>query len=64
MKLYHVSDEYIDYLSKIYKRVFSNKEGKRTHLRKYVGVVLDVNNHKYYIPLSSPKEHDYVIENS
>jgi protein AbiQ len=64
MQLYSVSDEYISYLSSKFPRVYSNKDNTRVHTRKYLGVVMEINEHKYYIPLSSPKEkHDYVVVN-
>lgn len=62
MKLYSVADEYIKYIRKSFPRVYSNKETERVYTRKYVGVVIEINGYKYYIPLSSPKEqHDYII---
>jgi protein AbiQ len=61
MKLYSISDNYISYLREEFPRVFSNKEDVRIHTRKYLGVVISMNNYNYYIPLSSPKiEHDYI----
>ena len=60
-KLYSVSDEYIDYLRAIFPNVYSNKEITRVHTRKYVGIVLRLENYHYYIPMSSPKESDYQI---
>lgn len=61
MKLYSISDEYISFLRKQFPRIYSNKEDVRIHTRKYLGVVIELENHKYYIPLSSPKKkHDYV----
>lgn len=61
MKLYSVSDEYIEYLRKDFPNVYSNKMDTRIHTRKYIGVVILVEGYKYYIPLSSPKETDYQI---
>ena len=62
MRLYSISDDYINYLRKKFPRVYSNKEDRRVHTRKYLGVVIVIDAHKYYIPLSSPKEkHDYII---
>ena len=62
MQLYSVSDEYINFLKSKFPRVYSNKEDTRVHTRKYLGVVIVIDAHKYYIPLSSPKEkHDYII---
>lgn len=60
MKLYSVKDEYIEYLRKTFPRVYSNKIENRIHTRKYLGIVLKINNLNYYIPLSSPKNHDYI----
>lgn len=61
MQLYSISDEYINYLRNKFPRVFSNKENIRVHTRKYLGAVIEIETHKYYIPLSSPKDkHDYV----
>lgn len=62
MRLYSISDEYISYLRKNFPRVYSNKEDRRVHTRKYLGAVLEIETHKYYIPLSSPKDkHDYIM---
>ena len=62
MQLYSVSDEYINFLKSKFPKVYSNKEDTRVHTRKYLGVVIEIDAHKYYIPLSSPKEkHDYII---
>lgn len=64
MKLYSVSSEYINYLRESFPRVYSNKDKISVHTRKYLGVVLEINTYKYYIPLSSPKpKHDYIIIN-
>lgn len=63
LKIYSVKDEYIRYLEKYETNIYSNKEDERVHSRKYVGVVLEINNYLYYIPMSSPKKTDYVIVN-
>jgi len=60
-KLYSVSDEYVEWLRRDYPNVYSNKIDSRTHTRKYLGVVLQIEQYKYYIPMSSPKESDYQI---
>ena len=59
MKLYAITDEYINYLRKFEKRVYDNKEDKRTVMRKYLGIVLKIKQLNYYIPMSSPKKSDY-----
>lgn len=64
MRLYSISDEYINYLRNYYPRIYSNKEDIRIHTRKYLGAVIELSGYKYYIPLSSPKlKHDYIIVN-
>lgn len=60
-KIYSVSDRYIKFLKDIIPNVYSNKEGSRTHTRKYVGVVFKIEKFYYYVPMSSPKESDYQI---
>lgn len=59
MKLYSITDKYINYLRKFDYKVYDNKEDKRKVMRKYLGIVLDINKLKYYIPMSSPKKSDY-----
>lgn len=62
MRLYSVSDKYINYLRNSYPRIYSNKEDSRVHTCKYLGAVIELSGYKYYIPLSSPKlKHDYVM---
>lgn len=56
MKLYAITDEYINYLRKFDNRVYDNKEDKRKVMRKYLGIVLKINQLNYYIPMSSPKK--------
>lgn len=59
MKLYAVADKYIDYLRQFDYKVYDNKEDKRKVMRKYLGIVLTINQINYYIPMSSPKKSDY-----
>lgn len=63
LKLYEVSEEYISYISTVEKNVFSSKENDRNNIRKYLGIVYSINGYSYYIPLSSPKNSDYRLEN-
>lgn len=51
LRFYHIKEEYIAYLHRVDRRVQFNK-GER---RPYVGIVLKVNGHNYYVPLESPK---------
>lgn len=64
LKIYSVSDRYIEYLRAQNPNVYSNKEGNRTHTRKYVGIVIEMEGYKYYIPMSSPKDTDYQVAGS
>ncbi len=63
LKLYEVSEKYISYISTVEKNVFSSKENDRNHTWKYLGTVYSMNGYNYYIPLSSPKNSDYRLEN-
>ena len=61
--IYSVSDRYIVFLrsdSRL-QNVFDNKEGFRSHTRKYLGIVFMQDGFHYYIPFSSPKNSDYII---
>ncbi len=60
LNLYSISDEYIKYLRQFDNKIYDNKEDTRIHERKYLGVVLTVNEYNYYIPMSSPKKSDYI----
>ena len=60
LNLYSVSDKYIKYLRQFDNKIYDNKEEIRTHERKYLGIVLTVNEFNYYIPMSSPKRTDYI----
>lgn len=63
-KIYSVTDKYVDYLRTKYPNVYSNKVNNRTHTRKYVGIVMEIEGFHYYIPMSSPKDTDYQIAGS
>lgn len=60
MKLYIITDKYINYLRQFDNKVYDNKEDRRSVMRKYLGIVLTINNMNYYIPMSSPKQSDYI----
>lgn len=51
LKLYRISEKYIRFLKSRDNRVQDNK-GRR---RPYVGVVLHVGAHRYFVPMESPK---------
>ena len=51
MKFYHIKEDYISYLRQFDSKVAENKN----QTRPYVGIVLEIDNIKYYAPFSSPK---------
>lgn len=51
LKLYRVSDKYIRFLKSRDARVQDNKNRRRP----YVGIVLYVGDHRYFVPMESPK---------
>ena len=51
LKLYYISDEYVNYLRKYDDKVRFNKN----HTRPYIGVVYTYNGNNYFAPLASPK---------
>lgn len=61
--IYSVSDRYIAFLRSDprLRNVFDNKEGVRSHTRKYLGIVFMHGEFHYYIPFSSPKKSDYIF---
>ena len=60
-RIYSISDEYVMFLQEYFPNVYSNKVENRTHTRKYIGTVMNINEICYYIPMSSPKESDYQV---
>lgn len=60
LRFYHIRDGYIAFLHKIDNRVQMNK-GER---RPYVGIVLCIGEHEYYVPLESPKPNHENIRSS
>lgn len=56
IKLYEVSDRYINYLDSPNSKVTFSKIHERKFKRKYIGIVLTLNNYNYFAPLSSFKE--------
>lgn len=51
LQIYRISDKYIRYLKNVDNRVQDNKNRRRP----YVGVVLMVGEHRYFVPMESPK---------
>ena len=60
MKIYHISNEYINYLKSFDPIVADNKNEKRP----YIGTVIEINGNNYYAPFTSPKAKHQKMKNS
>ena len=59
IEFYEVNNAYIDYLLPYAPHLFHNKKPGQHNERKYIGVVLHINDNDYFAPLSSYKsKHD------
>ena len=59
IELYEVNSKYINYLVPFAPHLFHNKKAGQHNERKYIGVILIVDEMKYFAPLSSYKpKHD------
>ena len=56
LKIYEVSAKYVKYLSSFAPHLFLNKQAGQHNERKYIGVVLHINDLDYFAPLSSFKD--------
>lgn len=56
LKLYEISHRYIDYLLLFAPHLFQTKKTHQQNERKYIGIILYVNDMNYFAPLSSFKE--------
>lgn len=54
LRIYEIKSEYIQYLANYQKHIFLQTDGRDK--RKYIGVVLEVNELNYFAPLSSYKD--------
>ena len=59
---YEIDTEYINYLSSFSEHLFHNAKVTQTYSRKYIGILFEVNEIKYFAPLSSfkPKHKRYI----
>lgn len=67
MKLYEISDNYINYLKRYSKlsHVYVNKDEQHKK-RKYIGLVVSNianNKNRFFIPFCSPKNKDFIVIN-
>ena len=59
LRLYKIDSDYLKYLFDIDEQVMYWEGGTYKSDRKYIGVVLKINDFEYFAPLSSPKATDY-----
>ena len=59
LKLYTIDNDYMKYLFNFDNHVMYWDKDNYKSERKYLGVILKINEFKYFAPLSSPKESDY-----
>lgn len=52
LKFYNIDDDYVNYLHKFDNKVPFNKNQNRP----YIGIVIEINNFKYFAPMFSPKK--------
>ena len=55
LKFYQISANYINFLSFYAPHLFHNRNSSQKHDRKYIGIILNINNMDYFAPLSSFK---------
>lgn len=53
---YEIDEQYINYLSQFSEHLFRNAKINQKYSRKYIGILFEINNLKYFAPLSSFKE--------
>lgn len=63
IRFYEIDPRYIDYLLPFAPHLYGNKQPGQNNERKYIGVVLHINELDYFAPLSSAKKkHKYMEE--
>ena len=62
LRIYTIDVDYLKYLFDIDERVMYWEGNNYQTDRKYLGVVLKINDFEYFAPLSSPKATDYIYK--
>ena len=52
---YEIDEKYINYLSNFSEHLFKNAKITQKHSRKFIGILFEINEIKYFAPLSSFK---------
>lgn len=60
MRFYHIENKYIDFLRQFDPRVLYNKNEQRP----YIGIIFEIEDIRYYAPLSSPKPKHIHMKNN
>ena len=55
IKFFEIDKEYIDYMCQFDNILFHNKQAHQKNERKYIGILFEVENLDYFVPLSSFK---------
>lgn len=63
MNIYNINPNFINALRSKYPTILIHKNDKSdSGGRKYIGVVMKIKDFNYYIPISSPHDHDYYFD--
>jgi len=64
MKFYQISSRYISYLKSFEEKVPNSEDPTYQNPKAFIGIVLDIQGHKYLAPLTSPKQWHQTIKES
>lgn len=62
LSLYNIDSKYVEYLCRYSPNLYVEKDSSKT--RKYIGIVLVINNFRYFVPLTSFKKKHLHLSNS
>jgi len=60
ISFYEINQDYIEYLRSFDKRILKSDVTGNNKTRKYIGILLTINDKNYLAPLASPKKSDYL----
>lgn len=61
--IYEINPKYVDYLIPYAPHLFQNKQPGQHNERKYIGILFNINDMKYFAPLSSFKAKHECMKN-
>ena len=64
MKFYTISSRYIEYLKGFEDKVPNSEDPTYQNPKAFIGIVLEIQGHKYLAPLTSPKPWHSTIKES